>query len=69
MTLDEHISRVAKYCAETKDENIVRMAIMNNSCIMDETSLLSYNIYEDEQGKHLMALFASGDGDTIYKWM
>lgn len=69
MTLDEHVARLAKHCVDSNDQKLIKQSIIENPYIMDETTLMSYNIYENLTGNSLMILHADGDGKTIWKWM
>ena len=69
MTLDEHVSRLAKHCIDSSNEDLIKQTILEHKYMMDETSLMSYCVNNDTDGKKLMVMFADGDGNTIWEWM
>ncbi len=69
MTLDEHVSRLAKHCVDSNDKELIKKSILERPYIMDDDTLMVYCINENVCGNSLMIFHADGNGNKIWKWM
>lgn len=66
-TLIDHAESLSRYCDETVDEIVA--LILNSKFIMDDDSLLCYEISENPFGQQMEIYWADGDGKKIWEWV
>ena len=64
-TIDKHIAKLAKYGIETPED--IKQYISTHPFVGDDESIMSYTINEEK--KTMYIAYASGNGETIWKWI
>lgn len=66
-TLLQHIENLKRFTDDTEEEIIT--SILHNLYVIDDNSLFSFYLEDNDFGRWMTVMWIDGDGKTIHRWL
>lgn len=67
VTFLQHVKNLTRFTDDTEEEIII--SILHNLYMIDDNSLFSFCLEDNDFGRWMTVMWIDGNGDTIHRWL